>query len=166
MPHHSNSLSVYNSFLSFAHDPALNPAQGSLTCSSAVFYPGQASAAPLDSFHRLSSLKIRSKSCVISLPLEFHFTSYGEHYCDTLQDTCEGFPLLFCFMEKFVSCPSVRTQMPRIPILMGRHNGPTHLVFVNIKAQVRIIIKRNSFDITDLSWTSNKVLSLPSRSGP
>ena len=88
-----------------------------LTCSSAVFYPGY-SVAPLDSFHRLSRLKIRSKSCVISLPLEFHFTSYGEHYCDTQQDTCEGFPLLFCFMEKFVSCPS-NIQMPRIPILMG-----------------------------------------------
>ena len=96
-----------------------------LTCSSAVFYPGY-SVAPLDSFHRLSRLKIRSKSCVISLPLEFHFTSYGEHYCDTQQDTCEGFPLLFCFMEKFVSsCPS-NTQMPRIPILMGTMK-PTHL---------------------------------------
>jgi hypothetical protein len=45
----------------------------------------------VDSFHRLSGPKIRSKSCVIRLPLEFHFASWCDHYCATRRDSYSTF---------------------------------------------------------------------------
>ena len=56
----------------------LVPARGPAKYKSAFYFAR--------SFHRLSRLKIRSKSCVIRLPLEFHFTTCCDHYCDTHQD--------------------------------------------------------------------------------